>query len=288
VVSKGAAILPHSQAPLSDLAATFWGVRGSAPVFGPEHAVFGGSTMCVEIGVDDSRIIVDAGSGIHKLGRRLRKLDERNVDILLTHYHIDHIMGLAAFPPLFRKGTTVTLHAPILEGRMPVAALTQLFSAPLFPVGLDEVGATVAIRAFRPGESFRLGNLEIGTILLRHPGGACGFRATRGRNSIAVIADCEHATPDPDPGLRDFCAGAGLLLYDSHWDETRDYAQHRGWGHSTWQAGLRLARAAGAGRLGCIHHAPEATDAALLEREGRLRAEHAESFFAREGDKVDS
>jgi phosphoribosyl 1,2-cyclic phosphodiesterase len=277
-----------SSAPASEegLAVRFWGVRGSTPVFGRDYLMFGGSTMCLELFAGNDRVIVDAGSGIQQLGRLLLNKDVRDAHILLTHFHVDHIIGLMTFAPLFRKGFSLTVHAPILESGPPGPLLERFFATPHFPVSPGEAEAHFSVRSFHPGDSFSVCGMTIGTHGLTHPGGACGYRVGHGGRSIAVIVDHEHAPDRPRKALVDFCSSTDLILYDAHWDEAVDYAPHRGWGHSTWQAGLRLLRAAGAGCLGCVHHAPQATDADLLCREESLRQSHFESFFAREGETV--
>jgi phosphoribosyl 1,2-cyclic phosphodiesterase len=269
------------------MSAAFWGARGSTPVCGAEYGTFGGSTTCIEIESGPSRAIIDAGSGLHGLGRKLGGLAEMEIHILLTHYHIDHLFGLMSFEPLFRRGASVTIHAPRLEEADPELALRRIFARPFYPMRLGETGAGVVIRAFQPGDSFQVQDFAIRTIPLRHPGGACGYRLDAAARSIAVLTDYEPDGRQTDDAVAEFCRGAGLILYDSHWDEDVNYERHRGWGHSTWQAGLRLARAAGAGGLGCIHHAPDATDRLLLDRDARLRALHPGAFLAREGQRVE-
>jgi phosphoribosyl 1,2-cyclic phosphodiesterase len=268
------------------LSVSFWGVRGSAPVSGIHHQTFGGHTMCLEISAGDRRVIIDAGSGIRQLGQKLQQDKTAVTDIVLTHYHMDHLIGLMTFAPLFQKGAAVTIHAPILDHRHPEAILSGLLEVPFFPMAAKDAGASFAVHAFHPGEPIALADLDIGTTSLSHPGGACGYRIGHGAGSIAVIMDYEHHSEEPDASLVRFCSGAGLILYDAHWDEDIDYLAHRGWGHSTWQAGLRLMHAAGAHRLAAVHHAPDATDSILLEREGRVRTAHPASFIAREGETV--
>jgi phosphoribosyl 1,2-cyclic phosphodiesterase len=270
----------------SGLSVSFWGVRGSAPVFGANHQVFGGNTMCLEISAGERRVIVDAGTGIRQLGRKLQQDKVSITDIMLTHYHMDHLMGLMTFAPLFEKSATVTIHAPILDKRHPETILHGLLDAPFFPMAVKDAGASFAIHGFHPGEAFALADLDIRTTCLPHPGGACGYRIGHDAGSVAVIMDYEHASDRPDASLVRFCSGSDLILYDAHWDDNVDYLAHRGWGHSTWQAGLRLMHEAGVRRLGAVHHAPGATDDTLLEREGRLRKAHPASFFAREGETL--
>jgi phosphoribosyl 1,2-cyclic phosphodiesterase len=270
----------------SGLSVTFWGVRGTAPTSGAEHLAFGGDTMCLEVFAGERRVIIDAGSGLLGLGRALVQRNIRRADILLTHFHIDHVLGLMSFAPLFSPGAAVTIHAPILGDVPPRKLLARFLGPPLFPLRPEEAGVDFAVSEFRPGASFSAGGLEIATCALSHPGGACGYRIDHDGRRIAAVFDHEHGSPSVEAALAEFCASADLLLYDSAWDEDVDYAQHRGWGHSTWQSGLRLLRAARAGRLGCLHHSPFAADAVLFEREARLRALHPDGFFARAGRTV--
>lgn len=264
----------------------FWGVRGSSPVVGPDHLAFGGSTMCLEVRAADHRMIVDAGTGIQQLGWAMAEGNIGNVDILLTHFHLDHIMGLMTFAPLFQKGATVTVHAPVLEEGDPAPLLHRILDRPFFPMKAGETGAAFVIKSFHPGDSFLLPGFTIRTLGLSHPGGACGYRITHQERSVSIIIDHEHESVEPESKLADFCAGTDLILYDAHWDESTDYDAHRGWGHSTWQAGLRLLQASDAVRLGCIHHAPWAIDEILQGREAALQHQHPESFFAREGQRL--
>ncbi len=276
--------------PVSDVTTgmfvTFWGVRGSTPVSGNDCRIFGGSTMCLEVETSERRIILDAGSGIRKLGQKLCKQKVSNIDIVLTHFHLDHVMGLTTFSPLFQNGTSVVVHAPILQDKHPEPILHRLLGEPFFPVPMKDAGASFTIRAFHPGDDIHLAGHHIHTANLSHPGGACGYRIDANGRSIAVITDYEHGSDRPEPSLVALCSGVDMILYDAHWDEDHDYKAHRGWGHSTWQAGLRLMQAAGAERLGCLHHAPEATDDVLSRREACLTQIHQASFFAREGEMI--
>lgn len=243
--------------------------------------------MCLEVQAGKHRVILDAGTGIQQLGWALRRSNIRQTDILLSHFHMDHLMGLMTFAPLFQQGATVTLHAPILEEGDPVPHLHRIIDTPFFPLKRGETGASFVIKSFHPGDDLLLPGFAIQTTELSHPGGACGYRINHREQSVTVIADHEHASRDPGSKLADFCAGSDMILYDAHWDESVDYDAHQGWGHSTWQAGLRLLQASGAAKLGCVHHAPWATDQTLGEREAALQLQHPASFFAREGQSLE-
>lgn len=243
--------------------------------------------MCLEVEAGESRVILDAGSGIRQLGHKLRQQRVLNIDIVLTHFHLDHILGLVTFSPLFQAGTSVTVHAPILQNKHPEPNLNRLLGEPFFPILMTDAGSSFSIRGFQLGDVISLAGLDIRTTGLSHPGGACGYRIDANGRSIAVITDHEHDSVRPEPSLVGLCQEADMILYDAHWDEDMDYDAHLGWGHSTWQAGLRLVQAAGAARLGCLHHAPDATDRDLQDREARLRQHGSAHFFAREGETVE-
>jgi phosphoribosyl 1,2-cyclic phosphodiesterase len=261
----------------------FWGVRGTIPVSGADFNVFGGDTMCFEIRLDDQRIIVDAGSGLRRLGAEMTAAGTQEADILLTHLHLDHIIGLTVFEPMFATSGRVTVQAPQLaEGNLR-QALGRLLEEPFFPVSMDRMPGNIACTSFVPGKTISCAGHRIRTLGLNHGIGASGYRFDHRGKALVIVTDYEHSSEKPDPELVALCKSADLIVYDAMWDEMVDFAQHVGWGHSSWQAGLRLVSAAGAARLACVHHAPAQSDTALAGREARLQALHPSSFFARQG-----
>ena len=274
------------KAAVPGFAITFWGVRGSIPVSGAEFNIFGGDTMCFEIMLDNQRIIVDAGSGLRRLGSTMTAVGVNEAAILLTHLHLDHVIGLTVFEPMFSSGGRVGMQAPLLAGSALRKSLGQLLDEPFFPIPLERMPGDISCASFTPGETITCGNHRIRTLGLNHGVGASGYRFDHGGKALVIVTDHEHSGDRPDPELVAFCTGADLIVYDAMWDETVDFTQHIGWGHSSWQAGLRLVRAADARCLACVHHAPAQTDAALEEREARLKSLHPPSFFARQDDRI--
>src|SRR5215472_14216418 len=102
--------------PLADgLKVRFWGVRGSISCSGTEYARYGGNTSCLEVTGGGRRLIFDAGTGIRPLGLELARQAPVDIDIYFTHTHLDHIIGLTFFSPLFGKDNFVRLWAGHLE-----------------------------------------------------------------------------------------------------------------------------------------------------------------------------
>src|SRR5437899_10586525 len=115
---------------------TLWGTRGSIATPGPETLRYGGNTACVEVrGKDGTVVVLDAGTGIRRLGRTLPASLSR-VDVLLTHLHMDHIQGLGFFAPLRRPNTEVHLWGPASTPLQLRERLSRYLSPPLFPVHL--------------------------------------------------------------------------------------------------------------------------------------------------------
>lgn len=271
---------------MSDFSVRFWGTRGSIPVFGPQVCEFGGNTICIEIALGGQSFIVDCGSGALGLGQAILAEGQRSASMLLTHFHLDHVIGLAGFAPLFDPSFALSLRAPHQPGIGLEQSLKLLFEEPLSPIGFATLPAALDIAGFQAGEDVTLGAAVVRTVALRHGQATSGYRFDHSGRAFVVLTDHEHAGDDPDPALVRFCAGADAIAYDAMWCADSDYRCHRGWGHSTWQAGLALMRAAGARRVVCLHHSPTADDALLRSRSEQLAAQAPGSFFARDGDTL--
>jgi phosphoribosyl 1,2-cyclic phosphodiesterase len=269
--------------------ATFWGVRGSLPVPGPQTTVFGGNTSCIEVTVPSRSgartFVIDAGSGLRELGQSRDWTGVKRLDLLLTHLHHDHVIGLPFFKPMFIADLEINFWCGNLDGKTAEAAFNRMFSPPLFPLRLQQLPAKARFHGFRAGETLEIDRVRIRTALLEHPSGATGYRFDGPEGSLAVITDIEHRTDWPDPKVVILCRGVDTLIYDSMLDE-EDYGHCKGWGHSTVAAGVLLARAAGVRRFVGFHHAPEHDDMTMADRERRLQAVWPEALMAREGMKL--
>jgi phosphoribosyl 1,2-cyclic phosphodiesterase len=275
----------HARAPV----VTFWGVRGSLPVPGPATVIYGGNTTCLEVETPSHngtrRFIIDAGSGIQPFGRGRDWSDVNRLDLLLTHLHHDHVIGLPFFNAMTAKDIVVHIWCGNLAGETAEAALRSMFSPPLFPVLLEEFPAKFRFHGFKAGATLDIDGVTIRTTPLEHPSGATGYRFDGAGGSLAVITDIEHRAAAPDPAVVALCKGVDTLVYDSMFEE-KDYNRCRGWGHSTAKAGIALAKAADVRQLVGFHHAPEHDDTIMADRERRLRAEWPQSLMAREGMRL--
>src|SRR5919109_943787 len=170
---------------------TLWGTRGSVAAPGPETARYGGNTSCVQVvGPDGTVVILDAGTGIRRLGAALPDSLDR-VDLLLTHLHMDHLQGLGFFAPLYNPQVEVHIWGPASTTLDLRTRLTRYLSPPLFPVHLRDLPATELHEV--PCEDFEIGELHISTALVCHPDPTVGYRIESRDAIIAYLPDHEPA-----------------------------------------------------------------------------------------------
>ncbi|MBS0221542.1 MAG: MBL fold metallo-hydrolase [Proteobacteria bacterium] len=239
----------------------FWGVRGSISCPGAEYARYGGNTSCLEVTAGGRRLIFDAGTGIRPLGLELARHAPLDIDIYFTHTHLDHIAGLTFFSPLFDERNSVRMWAGHLKPPHTLKMVVKsLMKAPLYPVSLEAFRASVKFIKFNVGEPLSCGEVKMTTTSLNHPNGATGYRVDYGGKSVCYITDTEHRIDRRDANVINLCRGADVMIYDSSYTD-EEYPRYLGWGHSTWQEGVRLADAAGVGTLVIFHHDPSHDDA---------------------------
>jgi phosphoribosyl 1,2-cyclic phosphodiesterase len=246
----------------------FWGVRGSVPVPNRRMLGHGGNTSCVEVTLQDgTEIILDAGTGMRELGA-IRAPEDKTVEVLLTHLHLDHIQGLLFFPALFDPDATVTVYGPPAPGPSLEQRLGRYLSAPLSPLDLRELPARVEFAAC-PYAAWKVGTATITAAIVAHRGVTLGYRITEGATSLCYLPDHEPALGtdlrDAQPGWISgigLAADATVLIHDGQYSE-EEYPSHIGWGHSSVPDAVEFAQRANAQRLILTHHDPAHDDRTL-------------------------
>jgi phosphoribosyl 1,2-cyclic phosphodiesterase len=259
---------------------TLWGTRGSLATPGPETVRYGGNTSCVEVrGSDGTLLVLDAGTGIRRLGATVGP-EAGRVDVLLTHLHMDHIQGLGFFRPLDQPGQEVHIWGPPSTTLDLRARLGRYLSPPLFPVRLRDLPCELTLHD-APLDGFQIGALSVKAALVCHPGPTLGYRITEDGVSMAYLPDHEPALgAQRFPGRPDWTSGfalahgVDLLIHDSQYSAAQ-YARHVGWGHSAIPHTLAFAATAGVKRLVTFHHDPRHDDSTLdrLLQEARAAAD---------------
>jgi phosphoribosyl 1,2-cyclic phosphodiesterase len=268
----------------SDFFVRFWGVRGSIACPGPDTVIYGGNTPCIEIRCGSDLLVFDAGTGLRELGKSIATAGITDVDLFLSHTHVDHIIGFPFFCYAFKPENALRVWSGHLDGgRTTESVLRQFMSEPLFPVPVDIFGADVSYRDFSAGETLTpRDGVTLRTAALNHPQNATGYRVEFAGKSICYVTDTEHFEDGPDRNILGLIDGADIVIYDSMFSDA-EYPDYKGWGHSTWEEGARLCEAANVGTFVVFHHLPDRTDAdldVLAQAVDRMRAG---SVVAREG-----
>ena len=281
-----------------------WGVRGAFPVANADFLKYGGNTACISVDCGGRMVVFDAGSGLMQLGNQLYQSGKKRIDILLSHLHIDHCLGLLNFRPMLDPEAEIHLYG----GRGDTAGLRQsletLIGGPYWPLELRDFPARVEIHEITPGESFYLaedreaaGKMEvleeencrehvrIRTMPGNHPNQSLLYRLEYGGKSIVHVLDCE-LNEEIFPTLSEFAREASLLIWDANFTD-EELERHRGWGHSSWEQGIALRRRAEAETVLMTHYASSYKDRFLQEQERLAAMEDAASRFAREGMELE-
>jgi phosphoribosyl 1,2-cyclic phosphodiesterase len=267
----------------------FWGVRGSIACPGPETIRYGGNTACIEVRCGDRVIIFDAGTGLRALGNALVRDKKRpDIDIFLTHCHLDHVIGMPFFAPFFADGRRIRIWAGnLLPAESVERVMRKMMSSPLFPVQVEIFKAAIEFHDFHSGDILRpYDDIVLQTAALDHPDGASGYRLEFGGRIFSLISDTEGFPGKRDRELVSLAKGADLIVYDATFTED-EISSRVGWGHSTWARGVRLADEAGAKQLCLFHHDPSHDDEFMDALAAEANDARPGTITAREGQIID-
>lgn len=239
-----------------------WGSRGSIPVSGKQYVRYGGDTTCLEIRSKDNEIIiVDAGTGIRRLGNKLMKEGLFHYHLVFTHAHWDHVLGMPFFKPIYLPQTkfrVLKCPFPSYVGKI----FSRVMGAPNFPVSFSDIKSEF-IYEKACSMSFEVGSVTIEHIALSHPNTGSGYKFTEDGKSFVFLTDNElelvHPGGLPYSCYAEFCKGADLLFHDAEY-MPHEYDMVRGWGHSTYTKAIEMAIEAGVKRLGMFHLNQDRTD----------------------------
>jgi ribonuclease BN (tRNA processing enzyme) len=250
----------------------FWGVRGSVPV------------SCTVIrSAAGGFLIVDAGTGIRRLGEKIL-VESRGarlrLDILLTHFHLDHVIGLPFFVPLYSPQTVITFTSSAAP-KETERYLGGLQAGRYFPISFKESGSRKVFRKLDETEK-RMSGLKVSSCPLIHPQGNVAYRIEEDGRSVVLATDTEPPEAGLDERLAAFIQGATYFIYDAMFTP-KEYSTRQGWGHSTWLEGTKLARKAGVRNLVLSHLNPDHDDRQVTEIVRLAKKEFPRTMAAREG-----
>jgi phosphoribosyl 1,2-cyclic phosphodiesterase len=298
------------------MAVTFWGVRGSYPAPGPLTSRVGGNTSCVSVRAGNHLVILDGGTGLISLGHALvaqQQIDDKPIKatLLFSHTHHDHTQGFPFFNPIYIPSTTLHVFGPRTLHEDLEQVLSRAMLPPVFPVSFDQLPCARVMRNLNEGDAIILNNMNdeprvvaghresipngSDAVIIRflrshaHPQGVFVYRIEMGARAVVYATDTEGYASG-DQRLINFSRGADLLIHDAQYLEseyTNQIMPKQGWGHSTWQMAVQIAREAGVKQLALFHHEPEHDDDTMERLEKQAQAAYPSSVLAREGMTID-
>lgn len=269
----------------------YYGTRGSIPVPGKDTIEYGGNTACVRIMIDSTLVILDGGSGLRVLGKELMQHEFGNgqgvAHIFFSHAHWDHINGFPFFLPAYVRGNRFILYG----NRSSSSSLKQILSHQQndvnFPIRLKDMSSSLEFVELRVGQKVHLAKALISCAPLnhRHLSGSLAYRIEAESKKIVYISDYEHYDT-LDTKLVEFARDADLIIYDSMFTPD-EYKKRKGWGHSTYLEGIKIAKAANVKQLHLFHHNPDHSDRFMDEVEKQAQKLSPHTYAAKEGWEIE-
>jgi ribonuclease BN (tRNA processing enzyme) len=219
-------------------------------------------TACTLVRRGEDALALDAGTGLQRLVADPALLDGvRRLDIVLTHFHLDHVCGLTYLPALPVR-PTVWAPGAWLYDTPSVELLAPLRRAPISPFEADELGE---VRELEPGAQ-SVGAFGIVTRAQpRHWAPTAGLRV---EDALALVTDTAF-----DPGSADLARDVAHLLHEAWSTSSEPVAAE---GDATAAEAGRVAKDAAARRLTLVHINPRGPDEAALLSDARRLVPEAE------------
>lgn len=274
---------------------TFYGVRGSIPSPGPATARYGGNTSCVLVELDNGEsLVLDAGTGIRELGKRLKETDGV-INILLSHGHWDHIQGYPFFAPIYQQDRHIRVFTAEDDAHGQICSMFEQIDGANFPLRANELPSSARCITENAETVLAVDNIHVQRLRINHPGGGFAYRVEEDGASCVYITDNELEPPDKPATTYDqwvaFCHGTDVLIHDAQYLAS-DMPHKHGWGHSLVAQVRQLAVDAEVGCLVMFHHDPDRSDTEIdfikQENEQFFRGHRAPalSFCAAEGMQI--
>jgi len=271
-----------------ELKIKFYGTRGSIPVCEPQFQKFGGNTTCIGFYHHDRIGIFDAGTGVRAAGKDILERDiyQKNITIVFTHFHWDHIQGLPFFPPAYSPDRVISLMVLGKSRKIKnlEKVITQQMSGEYFPIALNKMGARFNFMMVNRENIPNFYKTHTYSMKLNHPGGCFGYRIEVEGKVIVICTDVEHEGKINNKVV-EFSRNADLLIHDAQFTD-EELESHQGWGHSSYSQAMEVAEMAEVKQLAMTHHDPRHDDEFLRKMEKMCQDRFKDCVLARDGMEI--
>ena len=265
----------------------FWGVRGSFPTPDRDKIEVGGHSSCVEIRTSDNELVIfDMGTGFIPFGKSLlkEKNPPKKAHVFISHFHWDHIIGYLGFSPFFHDWFTCNIY-----GKEDKLSMEEIFEHihhyTFWPIEMPMYKAKFNLSTF-PKEGIEISkDIKMASTLHGHPNGANSYRLEIGNTVIVYCTDIEHPEDHLNPNAIKIAQDADILINDAQFTD-EELPAHKGWGHSSWQQSVSLAKKANVKKLILFHHSPENNDESIRKIEKDAQEQFPKTIAAREGLEI--
>jgi len=271
----------------SDFKVGFWGCRGSMAVGGADLVKYGTNSCCVSVECGGMLLLFDVGTGFVCFEEYYRQLPEqKEINVFISHYHLDHIVGLPFAGLLFDPSVQMNFHGRSVDGVSPRDIIGELYRPPYFPTDLMNILVSERLKFREIGDVDTIelagGRIVVDTLLVNHPGGSSCFRVSYNGKSLVYLSDYDY-NDNLDPRLAELLVGTDMVIFDAFFSDNN---YREGWGHSTWQEGVYLSELLNIRSFYMFHHNIKRTDDELDELQTLISRRSNRCFIAKEGSFV--
>ncbi len=252
----------------------FWGCRGSFPTSEKNMMKYGGDTSCVEIRTHDNNLIIlDMGTGLKRLGSKIINDSSypKDITILLSHHHLDHLHGFLMFAPLFDPSYKIKIYSRRSRNKGLEEVFNTFLQPEIWPVKLEDLQADISFIDLDEKDIVINDDTIISNSLHAHPNSAYSIKLKILDKVITYSTDCEHPKTGLNQNVINFAQESDILIHDAQYTP-EDLKKHVGWGHSSWENAVDVATQSNTKTLILFHHSPDYSDDALddIERKAKL------------------
>ena len=242
-------------------------------------------SLIVELSIETEKetLIMDMGTGIKNLGESIvsNPNSPSEINIILSHYHWDHIIGFPIFAPLFSDKYKINIYGK--KDDIELKEIIKHMLNPIFwPVSFDDFKAELNFYTIDNNEIKISNSMNIKSQIHHHPHDALSYKIISQNKIISYITDCEYLSDEPNEKLIQFANNSDLLIHDAHFT-VEDLPNHKGWGHSSWKQAVTMAQKSNSKQLALYHNSPNYNDAQIESIESDSKKAFKQTIAAKQG-----